>query len=250
VVTLRYGDDVSQLVELVVPPDAGGPVPVAVVIHGGFWRDAYDMSLGRPLSATMPAIGWAALTIEYRRVGNGGGYPATLDDVGAAIDLLATAGLDAAAEAGAQLDLDRVITIGHSAGGHLAVWAATRTDPAVPIAGAVAQAGVLDLRQAAADQLGAGATQAFLGGEPNAVPQAYEEASPIEHLPLGIPVLCVHGTADDIVPIGQSRSFVERAVAAGDEAELAEVQGDHFVVIDPASAAWRTTLDWLARRFA
>ena len=112
-----YGDDPAQFAELSLP--AGDTAaPVAVVIHGGFWRQRYDLSLGRPLAATLPARGWAALNVEYRRVGGGGGYPATLDDVSAAIDALA--GVDAA------LDLDTVVTIGHSAGGHLAAWAATR----------------------------------------------------------------------------------------------------------------------------
>ena len=125
-------------------------------------------------------------------MGDGGGYPATLDDVSAAIDALA--GIDAA------LDLDNVVTIGHSAGGHLAAWAATRHEPAVAVTGVVSQAGVLDLRAAAGEQLGAGATQAFLGGGPDEVPERYDHASPIEHVPLGVPVLCVHGRDDANVP--------------------------------------------------
>ena len=122
--TIRYGDHPAQFAELTVP-DGPGPWPVAVVIHGGFWRRQYDLSLGRPLAETLPLEGWAALNIEYRRVGDGGGYPATLDDVGAAIDALA--------DVDAPLDLGRVVTIGHSAGGHLAAWAATRDDPVVAV---------------------------------------------------------------------------------------------------------------------
>ena len=234
---VRYGADPSQFAELSVPADTDGPFPVAVVIHGGFWKSAYDLSLGRPLAATLPPRGWAALNIEYRRIGNGGGFAATLADVGAAVDALATA-----AE---PLDLTRVVTIGHSAGGQLAAWAASRADAAVPVTAVVAQAGVLDLRRAAADRLGSGATQVFLGGEPAAVPERYDVASPIEHVPLGVPVLCIHGTSDANVPLGQSEAFVDAAAAAGDEAQLVTVDGDHFVLIDPTSGAWSTVLDWI-----
>ncbi len=234
---VRYGADEFQFAELSLPLDAPEPPPLAVVVHGGFWRSRHDLSLGRPLAATLPGRGWAAWNIEYRRVGNGGGYPATLDDVGAAIDALASVD--------APLDLSRVVSIGHSAGGHLAAWAATRADPAVAIAGVVSQAGVLDLRRAADDVLGSGATEAFLGGEPADVPERYAEVSPIEHLPFGVPVLCVHGRGDDIVPISQSERFVAAALAAGDDAELVAVDGDHFVVIDPAGDAWAAVLAWL-----
>lgn len=252
--TLRYGEDRSQFVELSVPASATGPVPVAVVIHGGFWRSAYGLDLGRPLAATLPDRGWAALNIEYRRLGNGGGYPATLTDVSAAIDLLADTGVAAARERGLELDLTRVATIGHSAGGHLAAWAATRagqdagapgTDPAVNIWAVISQAGVLDLRAAARDGLGGNAAQALLGGEPGQVADRYDEASPIERLPLAVPTLCVHAPGDGNVPISQSQAFVATAVEAGDQAELATVEGDHFVVIDPSSRAWTLVLDWL-----
>ncbi|CAN5656760.1 MAG: alpha/beta hydrolase family protein [Ilumatobacteraceae bacterium] len=235
--TIRYGDHPAQFVEL-TRPAGGTPAPVAVVIHGGFWKPQFDLSLGRPLAATLPAHGWAALNIEYRRVGDGGGYPSTLDDVGAAIDALADV-------EGARLDLSTVVTIGHSAGGHLAAWAATRDDPAVPVTAVIPQAGVLDLRQAARDGLGGGAAQALLGGDPGEVGARYDDASPIEHLPLGVPIRCIHGRADDIVPLAQSESFVDAALAAGDDAELAVVEGDHFVVIDPESEAWATVQRWL-----
>jgi len=254
--TLRYGQDPSQFVELTLPSAGTGPLPVAVVIHGGFWRSAYGLELGRPLAATLPGRGWAALNIEYRRVGNGGGYPATLDDVAAAIDLLADGGASAAREKGLDLDLTRVVAIGHSAGGQLAAWAASRQGqdtgspgaaPAVSVAGFVSQAGVLDLRACARQGLGAGAAVAFLGGEPEQVPDRYDAASPIQRLPLGVPALCVHASGDANVPIGQSESFVEAALAAGDEARLFTVEGDHIVVIDQQNFSWTLVLDWLAR---
>ncbi len=254
--TLRYGQDPSQFVELSLPSTGTGAVPVAVVIHGGFWRSAYGFDLGQPLAATLPPRGWAALNIEYRRVGNGGGYPATLLDVAAAIDLLADAGQAAARMKGLALDLGTVVTIGHSAGGHLAGWAATRgrqasgspgATPVVEVSAVVSQAGVLDLRACARDGLGADAAQAFLGGTPDQVPERYDEASPIEWLPLGVPTLCVHAPGDGNVPISQSERFVAAATAAGDDAELDTVDGDHFAVIDAEDPAWSLVLDWLDR---
>jgi acetyl esterase/lipase len=210
---------------------------VAVVIHGGFWRARYDLSLGRPLAAGLVEHGWTAWNVEYRRVGNGGGSPETMDDVAAAIDCLADQGLD----------LTRVIAIGHSAGGHLATWAASRTRhdrwPArVAVTGVVAQAGVLDLRSAYAEQLGAGAVEAFLGHAPGPDDDAVD---PIRQVPLDVPVHCVHARADDTVPVSQSRAYVAAATAAGGRAELTEVDGDHFVVIDPATEVWGRTLELL-----
>jgi acetyl esterase/lipase len=237
--TVRYGSDPAQIGELTRP--AGTSKGVVVVIHGGFWRSAYDLSLGRPLAASLAERGWTAYNLEYRRVGNGGGWPQTLDDVAAGIDALAT--VDG-------LDTSRVVTLGHSAGGHLAVWAAGRPklegtswdEPAVRVTAAISQAGVLDLAAAVRDDLGAGATQAFMGASDG---PRFAQADPSEQIPLDVPVRCVHGKADDVVPLDQSVSYVQRATAAGADAELAEVEGDHFVVIDPASPAWAKTLELL-----
>ena len=229
---IDYGPNLSQYGELYLPQ--GTPRGVVVVIHGGFWKAEYDASLGRPLATSLAAEGWAAWNLEYRRVGNGGGAPATFDDVSAGIDQLATTGLD----------LSTVVTLGHSAGGHLAAWAATRgRDQAwpdrVPVTAVVSQAGVLDLRSADEDDLGGGAVQALLGHAPTDADDRYD---PIRQLPAGVPLWCVHGRADTIVPPGQSAAYVDKALTAGDRAELVEVEGDHFVVIDPASAAWARIL--------
>jgi dipeptidyl aminopeptidase/acylaminoacyl peptidase len=108
--------------------------------------------------------------------------------------------------------------------------------------GAVAQAGVLDLADASAERLGAGAVDAFLGGGPDKVPERYSAASPIALLPLGVPVTCVHGEADDIVPIRQSERYVAAARASGDPARLVRLPGaGHFAVIDPGDPAWRAS---------
>jgi len=237
----EYGPDPSQYGQL-YRPLAGGPFPVVIVIHGGFWRSAYDLSLGTPLAEDLARRGYAAWNLEYRRTGNGGGWPHTLQDVADGIDLLA----DLAA-AGSPLDLASVATLGHSAGGHLAVWAAARpglppdapgAGPRVALSGALAQAGVLDLRRAAAEQLGGGATQEFLGGGPDDVPERYALASPVELVPIGVPVVCVHGRGDANVPPSQSQSYAQAATAAGDTVEVVDVDGDHFVVIDVDDDAW------------
>ena len=141
-----YGPGPAQVGELWVP-DGAGPHPVAVLLHGGFWRASYDHTLMEPLAADLVGQGWAAWNVEYRRVGmTGGGWPGTFDDVAAAVDLLARLGREAPG-----LDLGRVVPIGHSAGGHLALWCAARAglparapgaDPAVVAAAAVSQAGV------------------------------------------------------------------------------------------------------------
>lgn len=230
--TIRYGDDPSQFGELSLP--AGTPCGTVAVIHGGFWKAAYGLEYGRPLAASLVEHGWAAWTVEYRRVGNGGGVPSTLDDIAAAIDTLAEQ----------DVPLDRVITVGHSAGGHLATWAASRGRhpewPAtVEVTGVVSQAGVLDLRSAYADGLGDGAVERFLGHPPGTGDDAVD---PIRQVPLDVPVHCVHAVDDDTVPISQSRDYVRAAIDAGGRAELTEVVGGHFVVIEPGSDVWRTTL--------
>lgn len=247
---IAYGAHQSQYAELTLPRGEG-KVPVVVIVHGGFWRQAYGAELGRPLALDLAGTHRvAAWNLEYRRVGGEGGWPATLLDAAAAVDALAGA---AQREAGGRLDLGRVAAVGHSAGGHLAVWLAARhrlqkgepgAAPAVRLAGAVSQAGVLDLVDASEQRLGAGAVDAFLGGSPRTVPERYAAASPIALLPLGVPITCVHGDADDIVPIRQSERYVAAARAAGDSARLVALRGTgHFEVIDANDPAWRACKD-------
>ena len=246
---LAYGRDLSQFGELTLPA-GGGPAAVAVVVHGGFWRATYGLELGRPLAVDLANAGYAAWNVEYRRVGNGGGWPATVEDIAAAVDLLAGPGQDAA---GGRLDLGRVVAVGHSAGGHLGVWLAARpgapagtpgAGPRVHLRGVVSQAGVLDLVDAAEEGIGRRAVEAFLGGMPADVPDRYALASPAARVPLGVPVVAVHGDADPNVPLRQSERFVAAARAAGDPAELVRLPGtDHFAVIDPGTAAWRACRD-------
>lgn len=224
---VAYGADPSQYGVLHLP--AGDPVAIAVVIHGGFWKAEYGLEYGTPLAEDLARRGWVAWNIEYRRVGNGGGVPETLDDVTAALDKLDDLGLPAG------LLGSTVVGIGHSAGGHLVTWAGAGGR----LTHIVDQAGVVDLEAAARLGLGGGAVQAFLGHEPG---PADADVDPIRRVPLDVPVWCVHGRDDTIVPPSQSEAYVAAAKDAGAYAELVLVDGDHFAVIDPASQAWARTL--------
>ena len=155
------------------------------------------------------------------------------------------------------VDSSRVVAIGHSAGGHLAVWLAARhrlpegapgAAPRVRLRGAVSQAGVVDLVRGAEDGLGSGACAALLGGSTGEVPDRYAVASPAALLPLGVPVLLVHGSRDEDVPPSQSRLFADAALLEGDPVELVEFDGaDHFDVIEPGHEAWAVAVAWLDR---
>jgi acetyl esterase/lipase len=155
------------------------------------------------------------------------------------------AGIDRLADV-PELDLSGpVVTLGHSAGGHLATWAASRgrferwQPVRVPVTAVVSQAGVLDLRRADTEWLGSGAVRDFLGGPPG---PEHDPADPQRLLPLDVPVWCVHGREDDVVPLHFSEAYVEAARAAGARAELLAVEGDHYTVTDPGSDAWEQTL--------
>jgi acetyl esterase/lipase len=183
--------------------------------------------------------GWAAWNLEYRRLGAGGGWPATFDDVAAGIDHLDSL-------AGPELELGGVVAIGHSAGGHLAFWSAARETPRVRVTHAVAQAGVVDLAEAARLGLSRGVVHELLAAAPAEAPERYALASPAGLLPLGVPQLLVHGGRDEIVPAAMSRSYAEAARAAGDRVDLVvHEQLRHFEHLDPRSPAWRSVRDWL-----
>ena len=222
---IPYGDDPFQFAELRVP-DSAGPHPVAIVIHGGFWRAKYDLDYIRPVCDAFLTAGLATWNVEYRRIGNpGGGWPGTFDDVAAA------AGHLESVAARFSLDPTRFISIGHSAGGHLALWLAAHTKR---LAAAISLAGVVDLRRAWELQLSNNVVRDFLGGSPDEIPDRYNFASPIERLPLGIPQKLFHGTADLDVPMEISERYVHAAQLRGDNAELIVLQGaSHFDVVDP-----------------
>ncbi len=222
-----------------------------MLIHGGFWRDGYVLDLMEPLVPSLTERDVAVWNIEYRRVGAGGGFPATLEDVADAIDHLAVlserhAGL---------LDLARVATVGHSAGGHLATWAASRSalpadavgaSPAVRPVLAVSQAGVVDLIDGAEGAVGGTACSDLLGGRPDEVPDRYAQASPVELLPIPVPVVLVHGRLDEKVPLRQSERYALAADATGTSVELiVDDSAGHFEHLDPDHPMWSSVLDAL-----
>lgn len=232
-----YGLDPSQFADLYLPAGQRRPGTV-VLIHGGFWGSRFGADHLDGVAADLAGRGWVTWNIEYRRLGVGGGYPSTLKDAAAAIDHLATL---------ADVDTERVIAVGHSAGGHLATWAAGRTtldagapgaQPVIKIAGAMSLAGVLDLATAAREKLGDGAAIRLMGGDPDELPDRYAVADPLGQVPIPAAVRCVHAPADDQVPVTQSVTYVAAARATGQDAQLLEVGGDHFSVADATAPIW------------
>lgn len=248
--TVRYGPHRSQRADLNLPAGPG-PHPVMALLHGGSWRAHYGKRVMRGLVGDLCARGWATWNVEYRRVGDGGGWPQTFLDVAAAIDHLP--------ELDAPLDLERVSLLGHSAGGHLALWAAGRGAIAADMPGhlagppplalrrVIALAAVAELSKMAA-RVPDGAVVALMGGAPEEFPQRYQASDPILLLPTGVPALLVHGTDDATVSIEYSRDYASAAREAGDEVELIEISGPdggHRSHIDPRGRAWRAVTDWL-----
>ena len=245
---IAYGDHPDQVGNLHLPLGQG-PWPTVVLIHGGFWKWGWDRTLMTPLAHDLARRGYAVWNVEYRRVGQeGGGWPGTLEDVAAAADALIS--MEA-------VDPSRVVAVGHSAGGHLAVWLASRhrlpkgapgAATRLRLRGAVSQAGVVDLVRGAEDDLGSGACAAFLGGTAGDVPERYAVASPASLLPLGLPVLLLHGSRDGDVPPSPSRDYAEAARRAGDPGEFVEFdEADHFDIIAPEHEAWTVAVAWLDR---
>ena len=241
--SVAYGAHPDQVANLHLPAGDGGPWPCVVLLHGGFWRTGWDRTLMTPLAVDLAAQGIAVWNVEYRRVGqDGGGWPGTLDDVAAAVDHLAEVDV---------VNAEHVATCGHSAGGHLALWLAGRhrvsdgmpgARPRIRPVAAVAQAAVCDLERAWRDDLGQGAVAGLLGAF-DAVPERYAAASPAALAPLGVPQLLVHGEADDIVPVAQSREHTARDPYA----ELIELDGaDHFDLIDVRHPSWPDVVNRLA----
>jgi acetyl esterase/lipase len=234
----RYADDhEAQHADLRLPQrDSRGTV---VLLHGGYWQPPYGADLMERLAVRLTALGWATWNVEYRLTGAGGGFPHTLLDVAAAVDHLA----DPALPSGLA---DDVVLLGHSAGGHLAAWAASRSGrtpggvPTVAPAGAISLSGVLELTRAATAPGSADPVQAFMGGSPSQVPGDYAVADPSLLVPPGCPVWAAHADADAVVPSSQSTGYVEHVTAAGGSAEYVALPGDHVSVIDPDAASFPT----------
>ena len=247
---ISYGAHPLQFGELRLP-EGNRRVPVVVFVHGGCWRAQYDLAHVASAAAALTADGYATWTIEYRRLGDaGGGWPGTFDDVALAVDHVRSL-----AAQFPSLDTTRVVLMGHSAGGQLALWAASRsaTDassplhqagPALAVAGVVSLAGITDLAHYGAASSGCnGAVTPLMGGDPSTVPDRYRAVSPVERVPLRMPVRLVHGDADPTVSLSQSRDFDARNRAAGGVSEVYVVAGaGHFDLVSPRAEAWTTVL--------
>jgi acetyl esterase/lipase len=225
---IPYGDDPNQFGELRIPAGAG-PHPVIAFIHGGFWRSRFDLTHANAHCEALTKSGLATWNIEYRRIGQpGGGWPGTALDALAGVKHLATLFRTY------ELDPKRVVVAGHSAGGHLALWAAAQ-DP-FEIQRVVSLAGVSDVRGAWDLHLSSGVAGEFIGGSPEKFPAEYFAASPIELLPIRARQVLIHGTEDTVVPFAMSESFVRKSA----NARLIPLPGaGHSEVIEPATPEWQ-----------
>ncbi len=236
-----YGPDSQQFGELTLP-DATPPYPVIILIHGGGYREIYNLRpLGTVVSA-LAAAGFAVWNIEYRRFGNGGDYPQMFLDVAAAADYLPEI-----AEA-RHLNLNRVMTMGHSAGGHLALWLAGRRniESASPIFvseplavhGAVALAPLADVTHGGESDLSSDALLAVMGGRPKEMPSAYRNGCPVQLLPLGIPQVILVGSEDGSM-LENAERYIAAAHEVGDDAQLIALPGaGHFEIVAVGTDEW------------
>lgn len=233
---IRYGEHNQQFGHFYVPQSGGdGPVPVVVVIHGGFWQSTYSLAVETPFCLDLAHHGVAVWNIEYRRLGAGGHWPQMSADVVAALDAVAGPVADASP---IELDLARVRVVGHSAGGQLAVWLAGERTQIQP-EWVLAQAGALDLATAGERGRRISYIEDLMGAGFDDDPDLYRRASPMHRVPIGVPVLCLHGDDDLQIPVAVSRRYVDAASAAGDRVELRVLRGtDHFAFLAARTPAW------------
>ena len=232
-VVLRYGDHSDQLVDGWLPAQPlAGPQqrPLLLLIHGGFWRQRWDRVHVRPLANALRQEGFAVAAMEYRRTGDSGGWPATFDDTRTVVDTLPGL-LESVAPGQTSPGLT---VIGHSAGGHLAMWAATRC---AGVTAAVGLAPVADLFAAYNRNLDDGAVRALLGGSPDEHPDRYRAADAVSALPGNAPITVIHGDQDLQVPVEMSRDL------SGTVAYIELAGIEHFGLIDPRSTAYPVVVD-------
>jgi len=234
-----YGPRPDQFGDLYLPPGPG-PHPVVLLLHGGCWRERFGLAPLGPLCLALRDLGLAVWSVEYRRLGGAGGWPATFQDAAAGADALR------ALAPAHRLDLARVVAAGHSAGGHLALWLAARRrlapdsglhapDP-LPLRGVLALAALADLAEGERRGLCGGAIGELVAGAPA---DPYAQASPAALLPFGVPQRHIVGSDDAIVPPDYLRAYVAKSRAAGDDASLVELPGaGHFEPVYPSGPAW------------
>jgi acetyl esterase/lipase len=241
---VAYGTDPNQFLEVRLPP-IRGPRPALLNIHGGYWRAKYDLAHTGQLCEALRSAGIATFNLEYRRVGNaGGGWPGTFEDIRSAYRFVRQE------HTRFHLDLERIAVMGHSAGGQLALCLAGH-EPSMRHA--ISLAGVVDLRKGYALHLSNDAVAEFLGGNPDAVPEHYREADPME---LSVPhsqQWLFHGAEDDTVPPSFSRDYVTQKKKSGESVEFIEIpRAGHFELIDPNTQAFQrvqsTVLGALSRK--
>lgn len=233
--TTAYGQGPAQVYDVRLPTAPRGVT--VLVLHGGFWRAQWDRAHAAAQAQGFADHGYHVAVLEYRRVGmQGGGWPGTFEDVREGV---------AAVAADRRLP-PRVVAVGHSAGGHLAAWAAAL--PGTPLAGAVSLAGCVDLTLASRLQLGGGAVDALMGGSPYAVPDRYAGGDPARLLPSAAEVALIHGDGDEQVPPEVSESYRRRAGGAGQVVALRVLAGaGHYDLIDPGHPAFARVLDEVDR---
>ena len=219
----RYGSDPQQHVEV-----WGAEPRTIVLVHGGYWRERFTADLMLPLVEPLLDRGWTVANVEYRRVGTGGGWPATVEDAGSAFDLVH------------RNVPGPIVIVGHSVGGQLALLHAARADAVVALAP------VTDLVRGYAEGIGEDAVIGFMERTPEEDPAAYAAASPLAATP-PCPVLVVHGADDARVPVEHARDYVATARAAGAAITYQEhPELSHLELIDPAAAHWAGVHDWLS----
>ena len=251
-IRIEYGQEREQFGDLYLP-EGDGPHPVLVVIHGGRWQMSSSLNGIAAACASLAEGGLAVWNVEYRRLGiDGGGWPGTWEDVAVATEHLKSLASEYA------LDLNRVVSLGHSAGGPLSLWLAGRhrlasTNPlyrtnTVRLVGVISSAGVNDLRAGYARNMGEGVLNDLLGGGPDQFEERYASVSPPDLLPFGVTQLLIHGTQDTMVDLSVSEEHLRAAQASGDSAELVTIPGaDHFQIRDPASPYWKPAREAILR---
>lgn len=254
---VHYGDAPSQFADLWLP-SGSGPHPVLILMHGGCWRaDLPGLELMAYAAEDLRQHGIAVWNVEYRRLGEaGGGYPGTFEDIANAVDWLRKL---ANAK---RLDIRSVIAVGHSAGGHLALWAAARRrlpkssplyrDHPLPIKAAVSLAGIGDLSKYRAfgpPACGGPRVIDLLDGTASRGPwDVFKDTSPAEMLPIGVPQAIISGALDPIVPAAFGRAYAAQATAAGDPVqEITISDAGHFELIDPQSSSFEKIRSIIAR---